>query len=231
MALTGAGEQLELTVVGQLLGADGVTATSAHCAWKISLPSGWKLVSGALGGESQLDTPMQKGSFVWQHPIDVCLQGDCNDGWPSLQLEVRSVDDFALSNPVGYSIEFLPSNPGSHLIQCPLWRPQGTFLERLGARLVSGTLQLKLGGIIVRPLVRVSQDDKLVLGLHDVVSAEQHDAEKQQQSARLVRSFGDRRMTTVGAGTVSLLLYACVRKAKFRTRPLQHDDEVADRPT
>jgi len=82
---------------------------------------------------------------------------------------------------------------------------------------VSGTLQLK--------------DDKLVLGLHDVVSAEQHDAEKQQQSARLVRSFGDRRMTTVGAGTVSLLLYACVRKAKFRTRPLQHDDEVADRPT
>ena len=65
----------ELTVFGQLQGATGLAASSAHCMWRISHGKTWTLERGEGSGSSQTATTNENGAIVWSQPVDAVLIG------------------------------------------------------------------------------------------------------------------------------------------------------------
>jgi len=46
-------------------------------------------------------------------------------GWPKLLVDVRRQDKFGRRDIAGYGTCHIPTSPGTHLINIPIWRPAG----------------------------------------------------------------------------------------------------------
>ena len=137
----------ELTVFGQLQGATGLAASSAHCMWRITHGKTWTLERGEGSGSSQTATTNENGAIVWSHPIGAVLVGT-DTGWPRLELEVRSRDEFDRSDLAGYAVVHVPATPGVHELRCPIWKPKGTLSDRIAAAFIGGGASLKDSAVV-----------------------------------------------------------------------------------
>jgi len=91
-ALEGALMFTEVNVVGQVVGASGISgAPSAHCIWRLAAGDKWQHMAGMSTGSTQCDSPAgSSGRFVWQHPVDARFVGAEMSGWPRLELEANA---------------------------------------------------------------------------------------------------------------------------------------------
>ncbi|XP_055473323.1 B9 domain-containing protein 2 isoform X2 [Psammomys obesus] len=62
--------------------------------------------------------------------------------WPRLHLQVWSQDSFGRCQLAGYGFCHVPSSPGTHRLDCPTWRPLGSWREQLARAFVGGGPQL-----------------------------------------------------------------------------------------
>ncbi|MBW00609.1 B9 domain-containing protein 2, partial [Eschrichtius robustus] len=69
-------------------------------------------------------------------------------GWPRLHLQVWSQDSFGRCQLAGYGFCHVPSSPGTHQLDCPTWRPLGSWREQLARAFVGGGPQLLHGDAI-----------------------------------------------------------------------------------
>lgn len=69
-------------------------------------------------------------------------------GWPRLHLQVWSQDSFGRCQLAGYGFCHVPSSPGTHRLDCPTWRPLGSWQEQLARAFVGGGPQLLHGDAI-----------------------------------------------------------------------------------
>lgn len=69
-------------------------------------------------------------------------------GWPRLHLQVWSQDSFGRCQLAGYGFCHVPSSPGTHRLDCPTWRPLGSWREQLARAFVGGGPQLLHGDAI-----------------------------------------------------------------------------------
>lgn len=194
-------EILEITVEGQLVGAS-LSATSAHASYSVVLNTGWTLVAGRTCGSSHVDTPKSTGNFIFGQPISFQARGRRSAGWPTLRIEVRTVDSHGLSDVAGYGLQFVPSEPGSHMLTCPLWRPKNiSKTDRLASFFLGGNPELK--------------NPELIFGMLSSQHTESTDEEKasKQPSSRLERGVGNQRLTTTTSGKVHLMLHVCTRSS------------------
>ena len=178
----------ELTVFGQLQGATGLAASSAHCMWRISHGKAWTLERGEGSGSSQTATTNENGAIVWSHPIDAVLVGT-DTGWPRLELEVRSRDEFDRSDLAGYAVVHVPATPGVHELRCPIWKPKGTLSDRIAAAFIGGGASLKDSAVVFGTL---------------------------SESGKGLERGG---FATVGAGQIHLQLTVCSRRVEPRRLP------------
>lgn len=72
----------------------------------------------------------------------------CLAGWPRLHLQVWSQDSFGRCQLAGYGFCHVPSSPGTHKLDCPTWRPLGSWREQLARAFVGGGPQLLHGDAI-----------------------------------------------------------------------------------
>eukprot|EP00966_Prymnesium_polylepis_P095384 2209475-Prymnesium_polylepis.1 len=163
-----------------------MSASNAHCTWQLTSGGSWTHVRGRLHGASQCDMPASAGAFVFQHPVDVVFQGDELRGWPRFELELRFLDAHDRSDLAGYAVAHVPTEPGHHVLRCPIWRPRGSLLDRVTAFLLGGYPQLK--------------DPKLRFGVHE-----------DEDPSRLGRAVGDSRLSSCGNGVVHLSIGVCIR--------------------
>jgi len=63
-------------------------------------------------------------------------------GWPSLKIEVWTLDNTGGKILCGYGMTYVPRTPGSHEIKCPIWRPSGTPKEEVLAYFLGPRPQL-----------------------------------------------------------------------------------------
>jgi hypothetical protein len=132
----------ELSIFGQLQGASGLAASSAHCKWRITHGDSWALERGDGSGSSHTATTNENGAIVWSQPVDAVLIGS-DTGWPRFELEVRSRDEHDRSDLAGYAVVHVPPTPGLHHLRCPIWKPKGTKGDRIQAAFVGGGAALK----------------------------------------------------------------------------------------
>ncbi|KAM6153573.1 B9 domain-containing protein 2 [Erethizon dorsatum] len=132
----------EVHVIGQLIGATGFSESSLFCKWGIHTGAAWKLLSGVREGQTQVDTPQVGDMAYWCHPIDLHFATKGLQGWPRLHLQVWSQDSFGRCQLAGYGFCHVPSSPGTHQLDCPTWRPLGSWREQLARAFVGGGPQL-----------------------------------------------------------------------------------------
>lgn len=133
----------EVHIIGQILGASGFSSQNLYCKWKIQTGGAWKIIAGAREGQTQVDQPQNEDFAVWSHPIDIHFATKGLQGWPKLKFEVYHQDDFGRNELYGYGFCHLPTAPGTHDIQCPTWRPSGTFREQVSQYFIGGAPQLR----------------------------------------------------------------------------------------
>lgn len=59
----------ELSIVGELVGAEGFSLSSLSCNFNFVAGEEWTFLEGGEGGQTHTDTPIEGDSIVWSHPI------------------------------------------------------------------------------------------------------------------------------------------------------------------
>jgi len=138
------GARLTTSSLGVAAHAMGMSTSAAHCSYRLVAGPGWSLGRGAAAGASHTDcSASEPGAFVWSQPFDASFVGTALDGWPRIEVEVRSVDAHGRSELAGYATHHVPAAPGTHSICCRLWRPRGSFVDRLSTYFLGAPPQLK----------------------------------------------------------------------------------------
>ncbi|XP_015443916.1 B9 domain-containing protein 2 isoform X1 [Pteropus alecto] len=117
------------------------TSSMENSPWHAA-GAAWKLLSGIREGQTQVDTPQIGDMAYWSHPIDLHFATKGLQGWPRLHLQVWSQDSFGRCQLAGYGFCHVPSSPGTHQLDCPTWRPLGSWREQLARAFVGGGPQL-----------------------------------------------------------------------------------------
>lgn len=139
---------MELHLLGEISKAEGFNEHSIYCRWKILTDEpenqrDWTMFEGMSEGLTQRCCPQTiSGSAVWNHPIDVHYVTQSVNTWPKMYLEVWYQDFLGRSDVAGYGLCLIPSVPGEHKLDCAIWRPYGTFCERLSAVFLGGNTRL-----------------------------------------------------------------------------------------
>ncbi|XP_042861513.1 B9 domain-containing protein 2-like [Penaeus japonicus] len=132
----------EVHVIGQITGASGFGRSSLFCKWTLQLGGGWRVIEGLAEGQTQADCSEVGDTVSWCHPVDIHLATRGIQGWPRLMVQVYRQDDLGRFDLCGYGIIHIPSRPGHHSVDCPTWRPTGTFAEELRRSFLGGGPQL-----------------------------------------------------------------------------------------
>lgn len=139
---------MEVHLIGEIAKAEGFSEHIIYCHWKMMTDEtenlhDWNLYEGISEGLTQRCTSQAiSGPAIWNHPIDVHYVTSSVDTWPKIYLEVWFQDVLGRSDIAGYGICVVPCIPGEHKLECVIWRPYGTFCERLSAMFLGGNRRL-----------------------------------------------------------------------------------------
>lgn len=78
----------------------------------------------------------------WLHPIDVHFTTKGLQGWPKFRFEVWHQDNYGRVDLFSYGFCHIPTTPGMHKIECPTWRPAGTWRDDISQMFLGGGHQL-----------------------------------------------------------------------------------------
>ncbi|KIH57024.1 B9 protein [Ancylostoma duodenale] len=123
----------EVYISGQIESADGFGDNRVCCRWSLLTGrsimdrssqnnlmcsgGGWRVVEGAVEGQTQTDLPSAFEEAYFAHPIDLHLATKTIQGWPRIELQVWHHDVYGRQELVGYGSLFLPSTPGEHEVR------------------------------------------------------------------------------------------------------------------
>lgn len=129
-------------MIGEIVGAEGFSASSLFCKWGAVAGSQWVLLEGDEQGQTHVDVAEDGAPAVWAHPLDVHYLTKGLTGWPKLFFQVWSQDVHGRSDLAGYGFVHVPTAAGVHEVEVATWQPEGTVGERLSAALVGGAPRL-----------------------------------------------------------------------------------------
>mmetsp|Transcript_31948 Transcript_31948/g.42173 ORF Transcript_31948/g.42173 Transcript_31948/m.42173 type:complete len:180 (-) Transcript_31948:243-782(-) len=140
----------EVYILGEVKGARDLPFSKAYLHWKVVMnENNWSTLAGHTEGHTQIDATSEVGMTVWNHPIDMHFSTTSIEGWPKLILEVWRLDAFDRHEIAGYGTCFLPTVSGDHYLECAVWRPYGSWTERVTSFLLGSPTQLKYSDSLI----------------------------------------------------------------------------------
>mmetsp|Transcript_3504 Transcript_3504/g.4372 ORF Transcript_3504/g.4372 Transcript_3504/m.4372 type:complete len:188 (-) Transcript_3504:119-682(-) len=135
---------MNVHLIGEINGVTGINMPNLSCFIKLvsdqSNNSHWIKNEGDSESFTQI---CSNRPIVWNHPIDLSFSTTSVVHWPCLYFEVWSQDEYGRNDIAGYGQCQVPAAPGYYdKIDAVIWRPLGTFLERLRAKFLGGYPQL-----------------------------------------------------------------------------------------
>lgn len=85
-------------------------------------------------------------------------------GWPKVHVQVWHQDSFGRNELYGYGFVHIPTSPGTHDIQCPTWKPAGSWTEQVTQYFVGGGPQLRYGAESIACVPILSIRELILLG-------------------------------------------------------------------
>ncbi|XP_018898557.2 B9 domain-containing protein 2 [Bemisia tabaci] len=144
----------EVHIIGQIKCASQFPKTCLFCKWSIHTGPNWKLIEGDKEGQTQVDDPIYDEYTWWCHPVDVHFATKGIQGWPKLHVQVYHYDKFGRREIYGYGFCNIPTSPGTHLIDCPTWRPVGGIRDQITQYFLGGGAQLRMPDVVYTGLDR-----------------------------------------------------------------------------
>eukprot|EP00762_Andalucia_godoyi_P001084 ANDGO_02123.mRNA.1 hypothetical protein len=132
----------EVHVVGEISSGSHFEDSLLFCKWRVVCGPQWRKVSGADSGSTHVVQALEE-EHVFSHPIDIHFAAKAIEGWPRLLIRVWKQDMFGRNDFCGYALCHIPTSPGSFVLECPCWRPQGTLMEEMTAWFLGGRPQLR----------------------------------------------------------------------------------------
>mmetsp|Transcript_17717 Transcript_17717/g.34879 ORF Transcript_17717/g.34879 Transcript_17717/m.34879 type:complete len:183 (+) Transcript_17717:123-671(+) len=121
----------EVNIVGEILGATDFDKPKLLCKYNFLTGNDkWAKLDGAFNGQTQL-SQTDETLVLWNHPIDLHYATTTLSGWPKLVVEVWQEDEYGRNELAGYGVIYVPTSPGEHLMECVIWKPQGSLTERI----------------------------------------------------------------------------------------------------
>jgi B9 domain-containing protein 1 len=119
------GSELPLTihVQGQINECITTKADKLYCRYLYSHGRDWSVATGENGGETQTAALSPTNVAVFNHPINIAFQGSKPFGWPQLIFEIYGRNLFGQDMVVGYGAIHVPTKPGHHELEIPLFVP------------------------------------------------------------------------------------------------------------
>jgi B9 domain-containing protein 1 len=124
------GPELPLTILlqGDINECISGRGNRLYCRYSYSCGQNWSVATGENGGETQTALRSPKNVFVFNHPLNISFQGSRPFGWPQIMVEVYGRNFFGNDMIVGYGAVHVPTRPGRHLVDIPLFVPASASL-------------------------------------------------------------------------------------------------------
>ena len=135
----------EVHFIGQIYGGSEFdTNIGLFCEAHLDYGEAWRELPMKLETSIQTHTayPDADEYYVWNHPLDVHFSTDSIFGWPKLELRVWRLDNVGRMDLLSYGLAALPCSPGFFELECPTWRPIGSWQEEALAFFVGGPPRL-----------------------------------------------------------------------------------------
>lgn len=121
----------EVHFIGQVVGGSDFNFDNVGLFCEIQLEYGehWFELPSASDVNIQTQTSYADADAlaVWAHPLDLHFSTESIFGWPKLLLRVWRLDDVGRIDLVSYGVCALPTNSGFYNLECPTWRPIGSW--------------------------------------------------------------------------------------------------------
>lgn len=180
-----------------------LSQAAAKATYDIQYPQDtWSLTCGKTSQTSHLDLPAQPGIYIFAQPIEcelVTSAAEPDAVWPRICIEVHAADADGRMGVGGYAFHHLPRTAGRHRLTCKLWRPRGSWLERISSFFLGAPPQLR--------------DTSLVYGVPAGHYSDEpaSDQGKAGGPSSLERKVNEQRFDCVSEGTVTIVLNVLLR--------------------
>ena len=119
-----------------------------YTRFKLVTGDGWILLDGIPQGQTQLaiidnhyinnSTSNESSIGIWDHPIDIHYSTSTLTGWPQIIFTLWKQDSYQRNEIAGYGCLRIPTCPGIHTLEIPLWRPEGTWYQEWANLFLNG---------------------------------------------------------------------------------------------
>ena len=139
----------EMHFIGQISSGRKICCDPSEgviCKWKVDHGKCWEHLGGDMSGQSHVGycNVRETEEIALNHPIDLHFAEAGVPGWgtPYIAFQCFRLDWNGRRILAGYGFCHLPSNPGFHKIEIPLWRPSGTVEEEMNGFFLGRTPSL-----------------------------------------------------------------------------------------
>jgi B9 domain-containing protein 1 len=120
--------KMAITLTGQLNEMVTTLGNNVYCKYSYVCGGDWSPATGENGGETQITLPSAKNICVFNHPLNISFQGNRPFGWPQIMVEIYGRNPFGADIIVGYGAIHVPTRPGRHELEIPLFAPASASL-------------------------------------------------------------------------------------------------------
>ncbi|CAG9313760.1 unnamed protein product [Blepharisma stoltei] len=135
----------EVHFIGQIVaGTQFDTSAGLFCEIHLEYGDQWRELPNRSeqGIQTQTSYPSVDELIVWAHPIDLHFSTNSIFGWPKFIIRVWRLDDVGRIDLLSYGVTALPCSPGYFKLECPTWRPIGTWQDEAMAFFIGGPPRL-----------------------------------------------------------------------------------------
>lgn len=119
---------LVLTVQGTINECTTTRANDLYCKYRYAFGKDWSIAMGENEGVTQTGKLNACNLCVFNHPINIAFQGSKPFGWPQMLVEIYGRNTFGNDMVVGYGAVHIPTQPGRHEVEIPLFLPASASL-------------------------------------------------------------------------------------------------------
>lgn len=126
--------KLVVSVQGTIDTCSTTRASDVYCKYGFSMEGDWEQCLGTSAGISPTAHMTGANPAVFNHPFQITMSSSSPFGWPQLVLAVYGNNRFGNDMVVGYGATHVPTDPGEHEIEVPLFAPKpGSIFQKIAA--------------------------------------------------------------------------------------------------
>ncbi|OHT04082.1 B9 domain-containing protein 1 [Tritrichomonas foetus] len=126
--------KLSLTVQGTIDSCTTLRSNDLYCKYSFTFSGDWNAYQGATTGITTSSHAEGTSPAIFNAPFQVSFSSKSPFGWPQIIIAVYGLNHFGNDMIVGYGGIHVPTSPGRHEVEIPLFTPEaGSFFKKFAS--------------------------------------------------------------------------------------------------